>query len=240
MFSNIWNHPKTTIVGLLAAAGTVFGVLSTQGVSLGHVGAGTGVALGSALVTALLGMLARDPSSGTGTAATALLLALFLTPALRAQTTTPTPGALFTPSGGAMGFELGGNYAVGTDVAETLNITKSCGIEGRELLVPTFNLQSYLGGISCTPDFSALLAKTVLPSNTINFSFHGDGGVVRNTGPSTPLTNAAAYLGGCVSYNPGGGAVVVPTCVNYAYLPGFFKSSNGISFTAGIAYVFGH
>jgi hypothetical protein len=59
--SNIWNHPRTTAAGLLIAVVTVAGVFSQQGVTLGQAGAGTVVALVSAVATALLGLLARDP-----------------------------------------------------------------------------------------------------------------------------------------------------------------------------------
>jgi hypothetical protein len=59
--SNIWNHPRTTTAGLLIAVVTVAGVLSQQGITLGKAGPGTVVTLISALATALLGLLARDP-----------------------------------------------------------------------------------------------------------------------------------------------------------------------------------
>lgn len=59
--SNIWNHPKTSAAGALIAVVTVAGVLSQQGVTLGAAGAGTVVSLVSAVATALLGLLARDP-----------------------------------------------------------------------------------------------------------------------------------------------------------------------------------
>jgi hypothetical protein len=59
--SNIWNHPRTSAAGLLIAVVTVAGVFSTQGVTLGKAGAGTVVTLVSAVATALLGLLARDP-----------------------------------------------------------------------------------------------------------------------------------------------------------------------------------
>jgi len=64
-FKNIWNHPKTSAAGLLIAVASVAGVLSQQGISLGKVGTGTAVSLASALATALLGLLAKDPSSAT-------------------------------------------------------------------------------------------------------------------------------------------------------------------------------
>jgi len=61
--SNAWKHPKTSAAGLLIAVVTVAGVLSQQGLTLGTVGSGTIVALVSAIATALLGLLARDPGS---------------------------------------------------------------------------------------------------------------------------------------------------------------------------------
>jgi hypothetical protein len=67
-FKNIWNHPKTSAAGLLIAVASVAGVLSQQGVSLGNVGTGTVVSLASALATALLGLLAKDPSSASNPA----------------------------------------------------------------------------------------------------------------------------------------------------------------------------
>jgi hypothetical protein len=63
--SNIWNHPKTSAAGLLIAVTTVAGVLSQQGVGLGKLGTGTVVSLASALATALLGMLSKDPEAAT-------------------------------------------------------------------------------------------------------------------------------------------------------------------------------
>jgi hypothetical protein len=70
--ANIWNHPKTSAAGLLIAVVTIAGVLAQQGVTLGTAGAGSVVTLVSALATALLGLLAKDPgntsSSSGGTA----------------------------------------------------------------------------------------------------------------------------------------------------------------------------
>ncbi|MGB7264268.1 MAG: hypothetical protein WBC92_02070, partial [Terracidiphilus sp.] len=67
--TNIWNHPKTSAAGLLIAVVSVAGVLSQQGLTLGKVGNGTVVTLASALATALLGLLAKDPETGNKTTA---------------------------------------------------------------------------------------------------------------------------------------------------------------------------
>jgi hypothetical protein len=63
--ANIWNHPKTSAAGLLIAVVSVAGVLSQQGVTLGKLGTGTVVSLASALATALLGLLAKDPQAAS-------------------------------------------------------------------------------------------------------------------------------------------------------------------------------
>lgn len=64
--SNIWKHPKTSAAGLLIALACVAGVLSQQGITLGKAGSGTVVSLASALATALLGLMAKDPGQGSG------------------------------------------------------------------------------------------------------------------------------------------------------------------------------
>jgi hypothetical protein len=61
--TNIWSHPKTSAAGLLIAIASVAGVLSQQGLTLGKAGTGTVVSLASALATALLGLLAKDPGA---------------------------------------------------------------------------------------------------------------------------------------------------------------------------------
>jgi len=66
--SNIWQHPRTSVAGLLIAVVSLAGVLSEHGITLGAAGSGTVVALVSALATAILGLLARDPA-GTSTSA---------------------------------------------------------------------------------------------------------------------------------------------------------------------------
>ena len=63
LISNIWNHPRTSIAGLLIAAINVAAVLAHQGVTFGNAGSGTVIALVSAIATALLGLLSRDPTA---------------------------------------------------------------------------------------------------------------------------------------------------------------------------------
>jgi hypothetical protein len=62
LVANIWNHPRTSAAGLLIAVVSIGGVLSQQGISLGHAGTGTVVTLATAIASALLGLLAHDPN----------------------------------------------------------------------------------------------------------------------------------------------------------------------------------
>jgi hypothetical protein len=60
ILGRILEQPKTSAAGLLVALTAVLGVLQQQGVSLGHVGTGSVISLGSALAAAVLGLLAKD------------------------------------------------------------------------------------------------------------------------------------------------------------------------------------
>ena len=94
MFAHITTHWKTSLGGILIALVTVVGVLSQQGITLGQAGTGTVVALIGALATALLGLLAKDPSStdsGSPTqkiGALVLVALLIALPALQGCTVT--------------------------------------------------------------------------------------------------------------------------------------------------------
>lgn len=63
VISNIWNHPRTSAAGLLIAVVSIGGVLAQNGVTLGKAGSGTVVTLTTAIATALLGLLSRDPAA---------------------------------------------------------------------------------------------------------------------------------------------------------------------------------
>lgn len=66
IFSNIWNHPKTSAAGLLIAIVSIAGALSQQGITFGAAGNGSIVTLVSAIASALLGLLAKDPGEPAG------------------------------------------------------------------------------------------------------------------------------------------------------------------------------
>lgn len=97
-WKNIWQHPKTSISGLLIGIVTVVGVLDQQGITLGHAGAGTVTALVGALAAALLGLLAQDPAKPAPLSVIkstqklgVLIFAMLLLPALAAAQTATIP-----------------------------------------------------------------------------------------------------------------------------------------------------
>ena len=105
--TNIWNQPRTSAAGLLIAVASIAGVLSQQGVTLGKAGTGTVVTLLSALATALLGLLAKDPeaaseqvsgaaSQRSGASSGSAKLGAWMLIALTLSATLPTTG--FTAS----------------------------------------------------------------------------------------------------------------------------------------------
>jgi hypothetical protein len=106
--ANIWNQPKTSAAGLLIAMVSVAGVLSQQGISLGKAGTGTVVTLLSALATALLGLLAKDPGSasvsgsasgsGSSSGRTQARLGAWMLIALILSATLPTTGCTASTS----------------------------------------------------------------------------------------------------------------------------------------------
>jgi hypothetical protein len=63
VFDNALAHPRTSTAGVLIALVSISGVLSQQGITFGKVGSGTVVGLVTAMASALLGLLARDPGA---------------------------------------------------------------------------------------------------------------------------------------------------------------------------------
>jgi hypothetical protein len=63
VLGNIVKHPRTSAAGVLIALASITGVLSQQGITLGKAGSGTVAGLVTALASALLGLLARDPGT---------------------------------------------------------------------------------------------------------------------------------------------------------------------------------
>lgn len=94
--SNIWNHPKTSVAGLLIAVATVASVLSQQGITLGNAGTGTVVTLASALATALLGLLSKDPGTAGNATSSQAKFSAWLLVVLVTMGTLPTTGCSAT------------------------------------------------------------------------------------------------------------------------------------------------
>jgi hypothetical protein len=63
VLENIVKHPRTSAAGILIAVVSMSGVLSQQGITLGKAGSGTVVSLITAMASAFLGLLAKDPGA---------------------------------------------------------------------------------------------------------------------------------------------------------------------------------
>jgi hypothetical protein len=83
MISNIVQHPKTTAIGILTAFLVAAPIL--EKFDFAHASVASVCGLIGAVAAALLGMFAKDPSSGGGSALGVLLLALFLPMSVCAQ-----------------------------------------------------------------------------------------------------------------------------------------------------------
>jgi len=244
----------TTIIGALVIVGATLGGLAgaiSDNLSLYGVNVHTALVTAIAVLGGVACILAKD--SGTkvptqvGVLVFAVALMLVFPAQMRGQTAAPTPapapaassGVAFTPASYAVYVDLASTSSVANLTTETLNITKTCGIEGAELLAPAVNLQGYYGGAACTPDLSKLFTKTLIPTNAFSFSFAGDGGWALNTTTNASTKNASAQFRGCVTYNLGSSGVIAPVCAGYLYAPGFGASPHGFIFSVGLGKVFG-
>jgi hypothetical protein len=221
MFSNIWQHPKTSAAGVLIAIVAIAGVFSQQGVTLGNAGTGTVVALVAACATALLGLLARDPQvqgseiRDQGSAGTpqklgmimlvAILCACWAASPARAQAAAPAAASTgFVAStdvlaiGGPSGWSAGNRTNEDYDLLE-FGATKSnrLFLEGVELLAPSAGFSIYGGGVKLQPDISSILKKTNLPTG--NFLAFLDGSV-GNTIYATGPNHVGVIVGGGLQY----------------------------------------
>lgn len=92
VFSNIWNHPKTSAAGLLIAIVSIASVLTQQGITLGAAGKGTVVTLVTGIATALLGLLAKDPSDGVSAGSSTAKLGVWMLVSVLLMGTMPVIG----------------------------------------------------------------------------------------------------------------------------------------------------
>ncbi|WP_420237628.1 hypothetical protein ACOBR2_18825 [Telmatobacter bradus] len=174
--ANIWEHPKTSVAGVLIAVVTVVGVLSQQGITLGNAGTGTVVSLIGALATALLGLLAKDPGGGSTTSVKlgAWLLVALLLPAgvLTSCTVTASQlksdaqalataltdlAAVLTTEDSATASKLEVAAESLTAVVDNWDTSSSMG----ELNTAAVGVETVLAGISATSKYEPLVAIAV-------------------------------------------------------------------------------
>ena len=132
--ANIWNHPRTSVTGLLIATVAIAATLSQQGVNLGHAGTGTVVTLVSAIATALLGLLAKDPG--------------------QFQTTPPPPSPLPIPPSGISSTTRLGALAL---IAVLLPLPFTAGCSGVSVAQDIVNWTPALESAVATVDSTAAL-----------------------------------------------------------------------------------
>jgi hypothetical protein len=253
-FSNIWKHPRTSIAGVLIAITTIAGVLTQHGITLGSIGTGTVVTLISALATALLGLLANDPTTSASAKVpnppTTLLLVIFLllipafcTPVEAQTTTTSNAAALsFTAESEASVIHFDDAFLPAVSTNELLKVAAfgsknqhSLYLVGNEFNVPgSFN--AYSGGARFQPDISGFLSsRTVLPSTALQVYLEAfEGNALSSTSNTSNFIQR--YGGGIkVSLNSSGSLVAKAFSVHYDRVGAVntFDASSGLSYLWG-------
>lgn len=239
-FANFTKHPKTSIIGALTTIGIVAGVFATQGITLGHAGTGTVVGLIAALVPALIGGLMKDPGSGSTpppAAMIAFVLVLAFAATARAQTTLPsapapaTTGLQFATSVQALELDIAGTTASAESTLATLNFTTTTQLQGQVIVGPGF--KGYYGGYQWTPNIAKLIAKTLLPSDTLQPYVSGFGGVAQQ---SDGINHASEIVGGGLNYDPTGAGHFSVQAGRFDWV--HIGSKNGWAVGGGISVIF--
>lgn len=156
MFQNILQHPKTSIAGLLIGVLTVVGVLSQQGITLGHVGTGTGLALLGGLATAFLGLISKDPGASDGSGVTKV--GLFLLCAISALTLSGCP------SGTAVHKASAAAATIGDSLATAASVNHEMIAEGEESAEEGAQVATYIEQAALANDAFVAVLKTI-PDN---------------------------------------------------------------------------
>jgi hypothetical protein len=149
-------------------------------------------------------------------------------------------GLSFAGTSEATALNFAGTWSAATDETELLDVldtgaTKSThiSIEGRQLLAPTANFSSYLGGVRVQPDLSKLLANTNIPVNA--FSVYIDGAVGDTQYTNKNGSNISFLAGGGIQYQITPALTWSSMHIDYLRV----GSINGIEMSTGLQYVFG-
>ena len=144
-------------------------------------------------------------------------------------------GLVFSTSGEATALNYQGSCTAATHTTESLNLIDwgaqkgtSLSVEGHEIAASPFN--AYLGGVKFTPDLSALISKTNIPSDSFQLFVQGAGGVATFTSNNQP-----AFLAGV------GASYQITPNLQWSTLDIHFLrvgSKNAVEMTSGLAYYF--
>jgi hypothetical protein len=215
---------------------TIAGVLSQQGITLGNAGTGTIVALIGSLATALLGLLAKDPSSDSASQNVKKLPVILLVIGLmglcslaQAQmTAAATASAINYQKAWTVGTEQTQSFPLFYAGAQKNNIFS---LGAREIIDPgQFQVYGALGNYQ--PDISALIRKTTFSPDQFALSFDVMGGIATlAAGGTKPAVEGRVN----VSY-----ALTPNTALTGAYAGGGLVGQDPFyTVSAGFAYLFG-
>jgi len=101
-----------------------------------------------------------------------------------AVTASAQSSVTFATSSEATGLNYAGSWGAANHTTETLDAIdwgaakgNSLAVEGHQLIAPSFNFNSYLGGVRVTPDISALLKPTNISPDQFGLYIQAAGGV---------------------------------------------------------------
>lgn len=173
----------------------------------------------------------------------AIALCFCATFAFAQSTPTPAPGISFGITGEAVGVNLNKQWNMATDAVGDLSIVNSPKlgafyIESHTITTTSPFLSAFLGGLKWTPKIDGLIAKTTLPPQMFQVSFHAAPGIMRNPAGRNALGGIA---GASLDFDPSGSNHFAVNVFRADYLnaSGTGGSPSGWLVSSGVAVYFG-
>ena len=143
----------------------------------------------------------------------------------------PATGLHFATSVQAIELDIAGTTAAAESTLATLDFTATTQIQGQAIVGPGY--KGYYGGLQWTPDFSKLIAKTLLPADTLQPYISGAGGVGQQ---ADGINHASVIVGGGLNYDPTGTGHFSMQAGRFDYVR--VGSKNGWAVGGGISIIF--